>query len=126
MPAIELRRRRLLDVVFGLFIATGVTVGAVCLLTIGNWVYPQGEGAFGIFYLGVFSLLLSLVAWLAGGVYLILAFRDRDVGLGVALSSAHLMWWLSVVGIELWRDDPTWSWVMRLAAILEPSLYGVG
>jgi hypothetical protein len=43
----------------------------------------------------------------------------------VALTTAHVVGWLLVIGIELWREDPTWGWVMRLAAILEPSLYGV-
>ena len=126
MPADDLHRRRRLDVVFGLFLASGVTVGAVCLLAIGDWIYPQGEGASGIFYLAVFSLVPSFLAWLAGGVHMLTASRDRDVRLGVALTTAHLVWWLIVVGIELWRDDPSWGWVMRIAAILEPSLYGVG
>ena len=126
MPADDLHRRRRLDVIFGLFLASGVTVGAVCLWAIWDWVYPQGEGAFGILYLGVFSFVPSLLAWLAGGVHMFMASRDRDVRLGVALTTAHIGWWLIVVGIELWRDDPSWGWVMRIAAILEPSLYGVG
>ena len=24
----------------------------------------------------------------------------------MALTTAHLVWWLLVIGIELWRDDP--------------------
>jgi hypothetical protein len=121
----DLQRRGRLDVVFGLFLASGLTGGAVCLLGIGNWLYPQGEGAFGIFYLALFSLVLSFLAYLAGGIHMFMESTDREVRFGVALTTAHVVGWLLVIGIELWREDPTWSWVMRLAAVLEPSLYGV-
>lgn len=33
----ELNRRRL-DVVFGLLLASGLSVGALCLWAIGNWI----------------------------------------------------------------------------------------
>ena len=125
MPADDLRRRRL-DVVFGLFLASGVTVGAVCLWAIWDWISPQGEGTFGLLYLGVFSFVPSLMALLAGSVYMFTTSRDRDVRLGVALTTAHLVWWLLVIGIELWRDDPTWGWIMRSVTIVEPALYAVG
>ena len=126
MPADDLRRRRRLDVVFGLFLASGVTVGAVCLWAIWDWIDPQGEGAFGLYYLGVFSFVPSLLAWLAGGAHMFMAPRDRDVRLGVALTTAHLVWWLLMICIELLRDDPSTGWTVRIALILEPSLYGVG
>jgi hypothetical protein len=126
LPADELRRRRRLDVVFGLFLASGVTVGAYCLWAVADWIHSQGEGAFGLFYLGAFSFVPVLLAWLAGGVYALMASGDRDLRLGVALTTAHVVWWLIVIGIELWRDDPSWGWVMRVATIVEPCLYAVG
>jgi hypothetical protein len=126
VPADDLHRRRRLDVVFGLFLASGVTVGAVCLWAIWDWVDPQGEGAFGLLYLGVFSFVPTLLAWVAGGAHMFTASRDRDVRLGVVLITAHLVCWFLVIGIELLRDDPSWNWAMRTAAILEPSLFGVG
>ena len=95
-------------------------------MAIGDWVYPQGEGASGIFYLGVFSFVPSFLAWLAGGVHMFMASRDRDVRLGVALTTAHLVWWLLVIGIELVRDDPSWGWIMRIVTIVEPGVYAVG
>jgi hypothetical protein len=58
---------RWLDVVFALFLASGVTVGAYCLWAVADWIHSQGEGAFGMFYLGVFSFVPALLAWLAGG-----------------------------------------------------------
>jgi hypothetical protein len=125
MPADDLRRRRL-DVVFGLFLASGVTVGAVCLWAIWDWISPQGEGTFGLLYLGVFSFVPSLMALLAGSVYMFTTSRDRDVRLGVALTTAHLVWWLLMISIELLGDDPSTGWTVRIALILEPSLYGVG
>lgn len=118
--------RRWLDVVFALFLASGVMVGAYSLWAIADWIHSQGEGAFGMYYLGVFSFVPTLLALLAGGSYTFLASRNRDVRLGLALTTAHLVWWLLVIGIEVWRDDPSWGWVMRVVTIVEPSLYAVG
>jgi hypothetical protein len=125
MPADDLHRRRL-NLVFGLFLATGVTVGAYCVWAIADWIHSQGEGAFGLFYLGAFSFVPALLAWLAGGIHMFTGSTSRDVRLGVGLTTAHLVWWLIVVGIELLRDNPSWGWVMRIATIVEPSLYAVG
>ena len=52
--------------------------------------------------------------------------RNRDVRLGVALTTGHLLWWLLLIGIVLWREDPSFGWVMRIATIVEPGLYAVG
>ena len=38
-----LHGRRSLDVVFGLFLASGVTVGAYCLWAVADWIHSQGE-----------------------------------------------------------------------------------
>lgn len=121
-----LHGRRSLDVVFGLFLATGVTLGAYCLWAVADWIRPQGEGAFGLFYLGAFSFVPTRLAWLAGGVHMFMASKNRDVRLGMGLTTAHLVWWLLVIGIELWRDDPSFGWVMRIATIVEPGLYAWG
>ena len=116
--------RRSLDFVFGLFLANGVIVGAYCLWAIADWIHSQGEGAFGLYYLGAFSFIPALLA-LAGGVHL-MAGRNRDIRLGVALTTAHLVWWVLLIGIELWREDPSFGWVMRILTIVEPCLYAVG
>lgn len=120
-----LHGRRSLDVVFGLFLATGVTVGAYALWALVDWVHSLGEDAFGIMYLGAFSFVPTLLAWLAGGIHLFLAPRNQDVRLGVALTTAHLVWWLLVIGIELWREDPSFGWIMRTVTTVEPALYAV-
>jgi hypothetical protein len=125
LPADDRHRRRL-DVVFGLFLASGVMVGAYCVWAIADWIHSQGEGAFGLFYLGALSFAPTLLAWVAGGVHMLMVSGNRDVRRGVALTTAHVVWWLMVVGIELWRDDPSWGWVMRVATIVEPSLFAVG
>ena len=62
-----LHGRRGLDVVFGLFLATGVTVGTYCLWAVADWIYPQGERGFGLYLIGAFSFVPALLAWLAGG-----------------------------------------------------------
>ena len=126
MPGDDLHQRWRLDVVFGLFLASGVTIGAYCLWAIADWIHSQGEGAFGLFYLGLLSFVPTLLAWLAGGVHIFMASRNRGVRLGVVLTTAHLVWWLIVIGVEVLRDDPSWGWVMRIATIVEPSLYAVG
>jgi hypothetical protein len=124
MPADHLHLRRL-DVVFGLFLASGVTVGAYFLWAVADWIHSQGEGAFGLFYLGAFSFVPTLLAGLAGGVHMFVAPGNRDVRLGVVLTAGHFAWWVIVVGIELLRDDPSWGWVMRIVTIGEPGLYSV-
>lgn len=121
-----LHGRQSQDVVFGLFLASGVTVGAYCLWAVADWIHSQGEGAFGLYYLGAFSFVPTLLAWLAGGVHMFMASRNRDVRIGVALTTIHLVWWLLLIGIELRRDNPSFGWVTRMATIVEPCLYAVG
>jgi hypothetical protein len=50
-----LHGRRSLDIVFGLFLASGVTVGAYRLWAAADWIHSLGEDAFGSVYLGAFS-----------------------------------------------------------------------
>jgi len=122
-----LHGRRGLDVIFGLFLASGVTVGTYCLWAVADWIHPQGERGFGLYIIGVFSFVPALLGWLAGGVHIFLASRNRDVLLGVALTTAHLVWWLLLIGIAaLWRDNPLFGRVFRTATIVEPGLYAVG
>jgi hypothetical protein len=109
MAANHLHRRRL-DVVFGLSLASGVMVGAYFLWAVADWIHSQGEGAFGLYYLGVFSFVPTLLAGLAGGAHMLVAPGNRDVRLGVVLTAAHLAWWVIVISVELLRDDPTWGW----------------
>ena len=73
---------RWLDAVFALFLASGVTVGAYSGWAVADWIHSQGEDAFGMYYLGVFSFVPTLLAWLAGGGYMFMAPRNRDVRLG--------------------------------------------
>ena len=122
----RLHGRRTLDIVFGLFLTSGVTVGAYSLWAVADWIHSLGEDAFGLLYLGAFSFVPTLLAWLAGGVHMFMASRNRNVRLGVALATAHLLWWVLVIGIELWREDPSFGWVMRIVTTVEPGLYAVG
>src|SRR6476660_7139083 len=65
-----LHGRRGLDVVFGLFLASGATVGTYCLWAVADWIHPQGEKGFGLYIIGVFSFVPALLGWLAGGVHI--------------------------------------------------------
>jgi hypothetical protein len=118
--------RRWLDVVLALFLASGVAVGAYSLWAIANWIHPEGEGSLGMYILGVFSFVPTLLAVLVGGGYTFVASRNGDVRLGVALTTAHLLWWLLVIGVAVWRDNRSWGWIMRVVTIVEPTLYAVG
>jgi hypothetical protein len=125
MRADDLRTRRRLDVAFGLLLASGLTVVVVCLLATGNWMKPQGEGAFGLYLLGMFSFAPTALAWLACGLQMFLAPRDRDARLGAALATGHLGWWLAVLGLGTWLDEPLTGWIVRVI-LAEPGVYGLG
>jgi len=120
-----LHGRRSLDVVFGLFLASGVTVGTYCLWAVADWIHPQGEKSLGLYIIGAFSFAPALLGWLAGGVHLFTASRNRDVRLGVALTTAHLVWWLLVIGIAVWGHAPS-GWAARPMTTVEPGLYAIG
>jgi hypothetical protein len=106
--------QRGLDVVFGLFLASGLTVGTYCLWAVADWIHPQGERGFGLSIVGAFSFVPALLAWLVGA-HMFLASRDRFVRLGVALTTAHLVWRLLLIGIELRRDNPLFGPLLRSA-----------
>ena len=118
--------RRGLVVVFGLFLASGVMVGTYCLWAVADWIHPQGEKGFGLYLIGAVSFVPALLAWLAGGLHMFMASGNRDVRLGVAMTTAHLVWWLLLIGIELWLHSPLFGRVLRTATIVEPGLYAVG
>ena len=91
--------RGALLVIFGLFFATGAVVGAYFLWALADWIRPQGEGAFGLFFVGGISFVPPVLGWLAGGAYLFMVSPDRDVRLGVMLTTTHLVCWVLVIGI---------------------------
>jgi hypothetical protein len=126
MSPTTLQRRRSLDVVFGLFLAGGMTLGAYCLWAVADWIHPQGERGFGLYVIGAFSFVPALLGWLAGGAHLLMTVRDRRVRLGVALTTAHLVWWLLLIALALWRANAPFGWVVRAATIVEPALYAAG
>ena len=58
------------------FDASGVTVGAYCLWAVADWIHSQEIWAFGLFYLGAFSFVPTLLRWLAGGVHMFMASQE--------------------------------------------------
>jgi hypothetical protein len=125
MPADDLSGRQRLDVAFGLLLASGVSVGAVCVLAIGDWVKPQGEAAFGLYILAILTLVPTVLAWLAGSLQAFMAPRDRDARLGAVLTTGHLGWWAVVVSLGTWLDQPLPGWIMGIGMV-ETGVYGVG
>ena len=124
-PSVQAGRRHL-HVIFGLFLAGGVIAGAYFVWAVADWIRPQGEGAFGLLFVGAVSFVPAVLGWLAGGAYLLTAARDRDVRLGVALTTAHLVWWLLVIGLAAWGKAPFPGWATRVMTTVEPGLYAIG
>lgn len=117
--------RRHLHVIFGLFLAGGVIAGAYFVWAVADWIRPQGEGAFGLLFVGAVSFVPAVLGWLAGLAHLFTPTKDRDVRLGVALTTAHLVWWLLVIGLA-WGKAPLPGWATRLVTTVEPGLYAIG
>jgi hypothetical protein len=128
MSAPALPDRRRLRVIFGLFLAGGVTVGGYFAWALADWIRPEGEGAFGLFFVGAVSFVPVVLGWLSGGLYLLIASKDRDVRLGVALTTAHLVWWLLLIGMAAWSEARSWGWGWgsRAMTTLEPGVYAAG
>ena len=123
LTAHDLSARRRLDVVFGLLLASGLSVDAVCLLAIAFWVKPQGEAAFGVYLLAIATLAPTVLAWLASGLQSFMAPRDRHVRLGAALVTAHLVWWLMLIGLLTLVNEPGGSLIVGIL-LVEPVVYG--
>jgi hypothetical protein len=121
----DLRERRALDGVFGLLLASGLSVGYVFLLAFRNWVSPQGEGAFGIYLFGALSLIPTGLAWLACGWQSFSGARDRQVRLGAVLVSCHLAAWAVVVALLAHVRGSAPGWITAAIA-LEPGVFALG
>jgi hypothetical protein len=119
------RERRIRDVVFGLLLASGLSVGCVFLLSFRNWVSPQGEGAFGIYILGLLSLIPTGLAWFACGLQSFRDTRDRHVRLGAVLITCHLVVWAVVVALLAGIKGAAPGWIGAVVA-LEPGLFSAG
>jgi hypothetical protein len=118
----DLQERRILDVAFGLLLASGLSVGYVFLLAFRNWVSPQGEGAFGIYIFGMLSLIPTGLAWLACGLQSFRGARDRAVRLGAVLVTCHLAAWAAVVALLTQIKGSAPGWIMAVIA-LEPGVF---
>jgi hypothetical protein len=117
-----LRERRILDVAFGLLLASGLSVGYVFLLAFRNWVSPQGEGAFGIYIFGMLSLIPTGLAWLACGLQSFRSASDRAVRLGAVLITCHLAAWAVVVALLTQIKGAAPGWILGVIA-LEPGVF---
>ena len=115
----------MLDVVFGLLLASGLSVGYVFFLGFRNWVSPQGEGAFGIYLFGALSLIPTGLAWLACGWQSFRGGRDRHVRLAAVLVSCHLAAWALVVALLARVRGSAPGWIMAVIA-LEPGIFALG
>jgi hypothetical protein len=118
----NLRERRILDIVFGFLLASGLSVGYVFLLAFRNWVSPQGEGAFGIYFFGMLSLAPTGLAWLACGLQSFRGPSDRAVPLRAVLVTCHLAVWAVVVALLTQIKGSAPGWIMGVIA-LEPGVF---
>jgi hypothetical protein len=117
------RARRLVDVTFALLLAGGVMTGLYALLAVADWISSWGEDALGIILLGVASFVPVTLALVVGSIGLLLLPSTRVVRPPLAVTAAHLAWWIAVIGIEIRRADPTFGRPLWLAVTLEPGLF---
>ena len=92
----DLRELRIQDVAFGLLLASGLSVGYVFLLAFRNWVSPQGEGAFGIYFFGMLSLIPTGLAWLACGLQSFMGVIALEPGVFAASATYLALRWFWV------------------------------
>lgn len=116
------RARRLLDVTFALLLLSGAMTALYTVLAVSDWISSWGEGAIGIIGLGVVSFVPVTLTLLFGSVGLLLVPIAGIVRPAVAVTAAHLAWWVAVIGIELYRADPSFD-PLHWLAVLEPALF---
>lgn len=116
------RARRLLDVTFALLLLSGAMTALYTVLAVSDWISSWGEGAIGIIGLGVLSFVPVTLTLLFGSVGLLLVPIAGIVRPAVAVTAAHLVWWVAVIGIELYRADPSFD-PLHWLAVLEPALF---
>ena len=116
------RARRLLDVTFCLLLLSGAMLAFYTVLAVSDWISSWGEGAIGIIGLGVVSFVPVTLALVGGSVGLLLGPIAGIVRPVVVVTAAHLAWWVAVIGIELYRADPSFD-PLHWLAVLEPALF---
>lgn len=118
------RARRLLDVTFAFLLLGGAMTGLYAVLAVSDWISSWGEDALGIIMLGVASFVPVTLALVGGSVgLLLLAPSAGIVRPTVAVTAAHLAWWVAVIGIEIHRADPSFGRLLWLVVTLEPALF---
>jgi hypothetical protein len=117
--------RLVLDAVFALFLINGLMIGATILAAIAGLRSGAGDPWIGAFALGMSTMLPSILAWLASGIRSFVSPPDRDVRLGAALATAHLLLWALLAALGRLGDISTPSGWLLAIPMLGTACYGV-
>lgn len=117
------RARRLLEVTFALLLLGGAMTALYTVLAVWDWISSWGEDALAIMALGVASFVPVTLALAGGSVGLLIAPSAGIVRPAVAVTAAHVVWWVALIGIEIYRADPSFGRLLWLAVTLEPALF---
>jgi hypothetical protein len=130
MPAEPVSGPRSLDLVFGLLLASGVSVGALFVLWTADPYFGPRDSEIGnlveITIVGVLSFVVTILAWFASGLRAFMPPIVRDVRVGAALATSHLGCWLGVALLARWLPDGPAIARVASIAVWELGVYGVG
>ena len=117
--------RRGLDVVFAVFLVSGLLICAAIIAAIATFTGMGDKSGMGAFALGMSALLPSILAWLVGGIRSFVRPKDAEVGLAAALATVHLFLWGVLIGLGNFSDIPTPPGWLLAIPIVGTACYGV-
>lgn len=103
--------QRGLDVVFAVFLLSGLLICATIIAAIATFAGKGDESGMGVFALGMSALLPSILAWLIGGIRSFMRPKDAEVRLAAALATVHLFLWVMLIALGRFSDlssPPGW------------------
>ncbi|HET6778590.1 MAG TPA: hypothetical protein VFH26_06855 [Gemmatimonadales bacterium] len=117
--------RRGLDVVFAVFLLSGLLICATIVAAIATYAGKGDKSGMGAFALGMSALLPSILAWVVGGIRSFMRPKDAEVRLAAALATVHLFLWVMLIALGRFSDmsgPPGW---LLATPIVGTACYGV-
>jgi hypothetical protein len=117
--------QRGLDIVFAVFLVSGLLICAAIVAAIATYTGMGDKSGMGAFALGMSALLPSIVAWLVGGIRSFMRPKDTDVRLAAALATVHLLLWGMLIGLGNLSDISSPSGWLLAIPLVGTACYGV-
>ena len=117
--------RRGLDLVFGVFLASGLLICAAIVAAVAAYAGKSDMSGMYAFALGMSALLPSIVAWVVGGIRSFMRPKDGDVRLAAALATVHLFLWSLLLALGNFSGisrPPGW---LLAAPVVVTACYGI-